>query len=226
MAVDGVTSNTTAYRDYLGEYVKSGGTASAEKTGQTYNAVFADNKDMGVSVDDFLALMVAQLTNQDFMNPTDDTQYVTQLAQFASMQSMKEMSAYMKTNYVLSLIGQNVTAAKFTVAGDLQKETGAIERISLVDNEYAVYVNGTKFSLEQIMEYHTGKTADASTVTNDKSEKAISEMTLDEIWDYYQDRIDALKQAEKPDSVKESDEAEETDSAEGTGDLPPEDTQP
>ena len=31
-----------------------------------------------MSVDDFLSLMVAQMTNQDFMNPMDDTQFVTQ----------------------------------------------------------------------------------------------------------------------------------------------------
>ena len=34
----------------------------------------------------FLTLLVAQLKNQDFMNPVDDTQYVTQLAQISTMQ--------------------------------------------------------------------------------------------------------------------------------------------
>lgn len=121
--------------------------------------VVFDNSKQAVSVDDFLTLMVTQLQNQDFMNPVDDTQFVTQLAQFATMQSMQDMSGFMKTNYVLSLIGTKVTAARFTVSGAVEQETGTISKISLVDNEYAIYVNDKKFSLEQIMEYHSGESA-------------------------------------------------------------------
>ena len=36
--------------------------------------------------------MLNQLSNQDFMNPVDDTQYMSQLAQIASMQAMQEMA--------------------------------------------------------------------------------------------------------------------------------------
>ncbi|MDD4583777.1 MAG: flagellar hook capping FlgD N-terminal domain-containing protein, partial [Eubacteriales bacterium] len=36
-----------------------------------------------LSMDDFLALMVAQLSNQDMYNTVDDTQFVTQMAQFS-----------------------------------------------------------------------------------------------------------------------------------------------
>lgn len=103
-------------------------TEETESTGQVWDAVFTDDSDNGVSVDDFLNLMVAQLQNQDFMNPVDDTQYVTQLAQFATMQQMQELATYMKTNYVMSLVGKEVTAARFSVSGELQQETGRWKR--------------------------------------------------------------------------------------------------
>ena len=45
---------------------KTNSTQSTTQTGQVWNAVFEDENDMGVSVDDFLSLMVAQLQNQDF----------------------------------------------------------------------------------------------------------------------------------------------------------------
>lgn len=121
----------------------------------TYNAVFTE-KNNGVKVEDFLNLMVAQLRNQDFMNPVDDTQFISQMATFATMQQMQEMAEYMKTNYVLSLVGKEVTAARFSVSGNLEKVTGPIEKISIVDNEFKVYVKGMQFTLSQIMEYHTG----------------------------------------------------------------------
>lgn len=145
-------------------------TSATGSTGGNYNAVFTDSTNQGVSVDDFLNLMVAQLSNQDFMNPVDDTQFVTQLAQFATMQSMQEMNSHMKTNYMLSLIGQEVTAARYTVSGTIETETGPIEKITLADNEHAVYVNGKKFTLEQIMEYHQ------KTETTDKDEKTINDV--------------------------------------------------
>lgn len=160
-----------SYRNYYNSYSRTSDAAGeTEKTGEThqYNAVFTDEKN-AVSVDDFLTLMVAQLKNQDFMNPVDDTQYVTQLAQFATMQQMQELASYMKTGYVLNLIGQNVTAAKFTVSGDIKKETGPVEKVTLADNEYAVYVNGQKFSLEQIMEINSGNSSGDEIVNSAKA---------------------------------------------------------
>ena len=38
--------------------------------------------------DEFLQLLVAQLQNQDPMNPTDSTQFVSQLAQFSELEQV------------------------------------------------------------------------------------------------------------------------------------------
>ena len=157
MAVSGVNgASNTSYRD---KFTTSGilgadETDSEEKVDKIWNAVFEENK-TAVSADDFLQLMVAQLKNQDFMNPVDDTQYITQLAQFTTMQQMTDMANYSKTSYVMSLVGKNVTAAKINVSGTLQKETGPVQKVSLVNNEFAIYVNDKRFTLEQIMEIGT-----------------------------------------------------------------------
>lgn len=138
--------------------------------GGEYNAVFTDKKDNGVQVDDFLNLMVQQLANQDFMNPVDDTQYLSQLAQFASMQQMQELAAYSKSNYVMSLFGKDVTVAKMGLGGSVDKTTGPIEKVSLVDNEYKIYVKGKAFTLEQIMEIHDPvKKGESSVDTTNKA---------------------------------------------------------
>lgn len=169
MAISGVTSGVASgsirdkwnNADLLGEDgEKTEGTGSTDKT-QVWNAVFEEKK-TGVTADDFLTLMVAQLTNQDFMNPVDDTQYVTQLAQFTTMQQMQEMANYTKTSYVMSLVGKNVTAAKITVSGELQKEVGPVQKITLTNNEFGIWVNDKKFSLEQIMEINQDGAASSS----------------------------------------------------------------
>ena len=135
MAIGGVTSGVASgsYRDQWNnkdlleeDDEKTEGTGSTDKT-HVWNAVFEEKK-TGVTADDFLTLMVAQLTNQDFMNPVDDSQYVTQMAQITTMQQMTELANYSKTSYVMSLVGKNVTAAKITVSGELQGDRAGAER--------------------------------------------------------------------------------------------------
>lgn len=49
----------------------------------------------------FMQLLVAQIQNQDPLNPTDGTEYVSQLAQLTQVQSMEVMSQLMANNTVL-----------------------------------------------------------------------------------------------------------------------------
>ncbi len=157
----GNTNTSYGYRDWWNEnkYKDPSEWSSTDEITDIKNwgNVKFEEDDKAVKVDDFLNLMVAQLQNQDFMNPVDDTQYVTQLAQFATMQQMQELAEYQKTNYAISLVGKNITAAKFGVSGDLIKETGVIQKVSLVDNSYEVTVNGKNFTLDQIMEINENK---------------------------------------------------------------------
>ena len=162
-----------SYRNYLNnkKYDENYGTANSttetDGTNKTteWNAVFVEEDSNVLGLDSFLKLMVTQLTNQDFMNPVDDTQFISQMAQFSTLQAMSEMSSNMKNNYVLSLVGQEVTCAKFNVSGNLVKETGKVERVTLSDTEFALYVNGEKFTLSQIMEL--GKKSEAASDADD-----------------------------------------------------------
>lgn len=118
------------------------------------NAVFTDKKNNSdLDSSDFLNLMVAELKNQDFMSPMDNSQYITQVAQFTSMQAMQEFAVYSKNNYAMSLVGKEVTASRPTVSGDLDTTTGMVKKVSLVNNEYLVYVGsgGKSYKLSQIM---------------------------------------------------------------------------
>lgn len=155
------SNNYNSYRDTMQNWVdkevsgensgSNSDSVSGTGTGNNINALISDKKENSIGVQDFLQLMVSQLRNQDFMNPVDDTQYVTQLAQFATMQQMQELAEYSKSSYVSSLVGKNVTAAKMSVSGDVSKVEGPVEKITLYNNEYKVYVGGKAYSLDEIM---------------------------------------------------------------------------
>ncbi|HIA04986.1 MAG TPA: flagellar hook assembly protein FlgD [Myxococcales bacterium] len=75
--------------------------------------------------EDFLKLMVTQLTQQDPMNPQDGTEYVAQLAQFTSLERLVNIEKTMEnvalaataTNSTLAVgfIGKSVMAAGDTI---------------------------------------------------------------------------------------------------------------
>ncbi len=146
-------------------YARTNTTNSAG--GTNYDAVFTDKTDNSIiDPEQFLNLLVVQMQNQDFTDPMDDTAYVTQMAQFSNMQQMQQLASYSKTSYALSLIGKTVTASRFTVSGDLDTTTGVIEKVSLVDDEYVIYVGGKTYTLGQIMTVQTGN----STSTDDEDD--------------------------------------------------------
>lgn len=72
--------------------------SSNTQTGSTQSSS-APSGGAPVTENMFLQLLVAQLQNQDPMNPTDSTQFVTQLAQFQQMEQSMNM-------------GQDITAIR------------------------------------------------------------------------------------------------------------------
>jgi flagellar basal-body rod modification protein FlgD len=64
-------------------------TSAATTTGATNAATNSASSSVdGVNEQMFLNLLVAQLKNQDPMNPTDSTQFVSQLAQFSELEQV------------------------------------------------------------------------------------------------------------------------------------------
>lgn len=129
-------------------YSRTAGTQS----GNNINAVYENESSKNPTVDMFLNLMIAQMQNQDPTNPVDDTQYVTQMAQIATMQQMQELAYYSRSNFVMSLVGKDVKVAQAKVGGDMTVVAGKVEKVSLVDGEYKISVDGKQYSLNQIME--------------------------------------------------------------------------
>lgn len=125
--------------------------SETESAGIDIDAVYADAKERNVSVDDFLQLMIAQLSNQDFMNPTDDSEFLTQMAQFSSMQQMQELAGYSKSNYMMSLLGKEVTLSKVSLGGNAIQMTGIVEKVSLNDEALKIFVEGASYDLSQIV---------------------------------------------------------------------------
>lgn len=88
--------------------------------------------------DAFLQLLVTQLKNQDPLSPTDNTQFVSQMAQFSSLESMQNLNTTvdsLATTYqssqalqASSLVGRSVVVATDSAVLDPTKGiTGSVD---------------------------------------------------------------------------------------------------
>ncbi len=57
----------------------------------------AETKETSMGKDDFLTLLVAQLENQDPLNPADATEFTSQLAQFSQLEQLSNMNTKLES---------------------------------------------------------------------------------------------------------------------------------
>ena len=135
-------------------------TMSAAEKLQTQNAVNSFNKSIAVNgrtasqelgKDDFLKLLLAQLSNQDPTSPMENTQFIAQMAQFSSLEQMTNMNAeftklatMLNSSEAVNTIGKTVD---IDVSGQLV--TGVVEGATRGANPQ-VEVNGMLYDMAQI----------------------------------------------------------------------------
>lgn len=106
----------------------------------------------GLDINDFMTLLATQLSNQDIMNPQSDTEFIAQMAQFTSLQAMSNIADMAQTQYAASMVGKKVIVADINNGGDLNTDTGCVERVKFVDGQTVLTVNGKDYGLASVME--------------------------------------------------------------------------
>lgn len=103
----------------------------------------------------FLQLLVAQLKNQDPMSPMDSNQFISQMAQFSTVeqltniyQTLDQMARENGLTQGASLVGRQVTMAN----NDGTTVTGTVQKVALVDNNVCLYVNDKPYGMGQVTE--------------------------------------------------------------------------
>jgi len=104
--------------------------------GTSTSTATATTKTTALGRDDFLKMLVAQLKNQDPLNPADGTDFAAQLAQFSSLEqlnslndSVKDLGLYQVNSgnlQAVSLIGKEVA----TTGGDIFSVTDGTANLS------------------------------------------------------------------------------------------------
>ncbi|MDF2677886.1 MAG: hypothetical protein K0Q97_2220 [Bacillota bacterium] len=121
-------------------------------TGNNASDLKVQKENTSLDMNDFLALLVAQMSNQDAMNPMDNTEYVSQLAQFSSLQAMTDLANVAAQGQATSLIGKNVLLSTYDNKGMLVSEEGIVEKVTINSGKVSLYVNDKLFSMTDVKE--------------------------------------------------------------------------
>ena len=95
----------------------------------------------------FLQLLVAQMENQDPMDPQSDTDMAAQMAQFTSLTQSSAMASSLSMMQASSLIGSTVT-----VQVDSQTTaSGVVQGVTLDNGTPQININNTAYNLSQVV---------------------------------------------------------------------------
>jgi flagellar basal-body rod modification protein FlgD len=132
--VNGVYTKT----DASNELTKANNNVSTSKT--------EAKKDNGYSQEMFLKLLVAEMQHQDPMEPTDNSQYVAQLASFTQIQAIQAVQDDMADMQANSLVG------KFVALTDENQEIpGRVDYVRTDDDgQIWASVNNKEYEIDKI----------------------------------------------------------------------------
>ncbi len=117
-----------------------------------------------LSVNDFLQIMAAEISNQSIMGGEggSKTDYISQLAQFTILEQMNSMAENISTlnfmehqQYAFGLIGREVT-----LADGEENITGIVEKVKLYNGIAIIQVDGEEYYLGSVIEVASGEGGD------------------------------------------------------------------
>lgn len=104
-----------------------------------------------VDSDTFLTLLVAEMQNQDPLEPTSNTEWVSQYATFTQVQQLSEMGNAMDQLRANSMVGKEVVM-KVTNAstGEVSYKDGVVEYVLVENGKTMLVIDGDKYSIDDL----------------------------------------------------------------------------
>ena len=107
--------------------------------------------------DDFLNLLVTSLRFQDPLNPTDDKEFIAQMAQFSALEQMQNLNTSFTATKAYSLIGRSILAyVRDPSTGAVTEVQGDVTSVVYSGGKYYAVVRGREVPVEDIIEVTEG----------------------------------------------------------------------
>lgn len=110
----------------------------------------ANSANGSMDKESFLQLLVAQMKYQDPLQPTSNTEYISQYAQFSQVEQMQNMSSSMDLQRASSLVGQEVYVKTTNSSGVTNYIQGKVDYVVYENGKAYLSINEQLYSLDDL----------------------------------------------------------------------------
>ena len=107
-----------------------------------------------VATTDFLQLLTVQLQNQDPIEPVKQEAFISQLAQFSSLEGIEQLNASFDEMLSLQQLGQGLDLvgkeAEYVNVETGERETGTVDQLFTDQGPLDLLINGQRISLSLV----------------------------------------------------------------------------
>ncbi len=104
----------------------------------------------GMDKDAFLQLLVAQMQYQDPLEPTSNTEYIAQYAQFSQVEQLQNMASSTDLARASSLVGEQVYIKTTNSQGTTDYVYGKVDYVVYENNKAYLSIDESLYSLEDL----------------------------------------------------------------------------
>lgn len=136
----------------LGAIIKDGKVQDATASANSLSKA-KEKTTNSLDKDAFLTLLVTQMKYQDPLEPTDNTEYISQLANFSELEEMQNMVASNELSRASSLVGQSVILkVTNTTTGGTEVVSGQVDYVVYEKNKAYLSINDSLYSMDDVYE--------------------------------------------------------------------------
>lgn len=104
----------------------------------------------GMDKDAFLQLLVAQMQYQDPLEPTSNTEFISQYAQFSQVEQMQNMASTSELARATSLVGEEVYVKTTDTAGEPTYKYGKVDYVVFENGKAYLSIEESLYALEDL----------------------------------------------------------------------------
>ncbi len=174
-----------AFKD--GKFVTN--TASTESLSQEKK-----ENSSGISSDTFLALLVAEMKNQDPLEPTNNTEWVSQYAQFTQVSEVQAIGEAMNSMKAKDLVGEYAILKVTGENGNTDYISGKVDYVTYENEKAFLSINGSLYSIDDLDTVASEEYMEAYELASNVAEMLKSLPSVDNLTSSYKETVDAINE--------------------------------
>ncbi|MCR5032841.1 MAG: hypothetical protein K6A92_08260 [Lachnospiraceae bacterium] len=110
----------------------------------------------------FLQILVAQMKYQDPLEPTSNSEYISQYATFSELEQMQNVSQSVNMTRASSLIGQTVVMQSTDSGGNVRYVQGTVDYVQFEGSSAKLCIGGSYYDIDDLYSVLDGQYISAS----------------------------------------------------------------